>query len=692
VRLNKIKYLLKLSVVTIVLQLTTVVAKSQMRELPEAILRIIETLAGSADEEGGIDIQLLYDTYEALLDNPINLNSASENDLRQLQLLTDFQIQSLLEYRKQYGMLYSIHELPLIHGFNETIAEQLAPFVIVEAQEERKEIFKNRFTYGRHQIIARTSTVLESQQGFAPISPEELEAKPNSRYLGSSQWALYTRYRYNYKNNTQWGFTAKNDIGEPFFEGRNRYGFDFYSAHFQLADIGFVKKLIVGDYQIQFGQGLVAWGGYSLGKTSDVLSVKKQERGLFGYTSTDENLFRRGVALTFQHKNWNLSTFVSHKNIDATADSAGFSTIQSTGQHNTVSAMEKKHTLPETVVGGNLSYRFKFLKLGLTALWHSYGKNYERDIQPYNQFELTASQNTNVGVDFYSVWRKISIFGEIAMSANGGTAGVVGALFDLDQSFRLSLLYRNYNRNYQAMYAQGFGETNKTNNEEGVYLGAQWIPHADITLSAYADVFSFPWMRYRVYAPSSGLEYWVQADYQPKKNFSMYVRLKQEIKQQNISGGTTTVTQLQDINTLSARYEMSYELFSGLRMRDRIEISFYKAAEKENGLLLYHDIKYQFPKFPLSASVRFAVFDTDSWNTRFYAYEDDVLYSFSVPAYAYKGARWYINLHLKPIKNIDIWLRLAQTYYLQSETVGSGLTLIEKPHQTTFKLQVSIKL
>ncbi len=666
-------------------------AKGQSsRELPDAIRQIIETIAANSEEEN-IDIQALYDTYESLLENPINLNAATEADLRSLQILTDFQIQSLLDYRKEYGILYTLHELPLIHGFSEEIAAQLSPFITVATINENIATFKDRLTRGRHQVIVRTATVLEQQVGYSPITPEELAAKPNARYLGGP-WSLYTRYKYNYKNKMQWGITADNDAGEPFFTGPNKYGFDFYSAHIQVADVGIVKQAIVGDYQVQFGQGLVAWGGYSLGKTGDVLSIKKQERGLTPYSSTDENNFRRGAAVTLQHKQWSLSVFASHKNIDATIDSLSFSSMQATGQHNTVSTMTQKHALSETVAGGNMSYRFKFLKIGTTALWHRYGKNYERAIKPYNQFELAASQNTNVGIDFYSVWRKTSFFGEVAASANGGWAGLVGALFDLDRALRLSLLYRNYGRNYQAMYAQGFGETSKTANEEGFYVGAQWIPHAELTVSAYADVYAFPWMRYRVYAPSHGFEYWVQADYRPKDNLSMYIRIKQEIKEENISGGNSAIQQLQEVSGWHARYEISYELFPGLKMRDHIELSFYKAAVKENGLLLYHDVKYKLPTFPLDFSVRFAVFDTDSWNTRFYAYEDDILYAFSVPAYANKGARWYFNLHVRPVKRIDFWLRIAQSYYFNTLTVSSGLAQINAPHQTTLKLQMSVKL
>ncbi|MDR3350595.1 MAG: helix-hairpin-helix domain-containing protein [Prevotellaceae bacterium] len=666
-------------------------AQDPGRDMPDALRQLIESVAANADEEKEVDLQALYDTYETLLEFPLDLNAATETDLQQLQILNDFQIQSLLEYRKEYGELYTVHELPLIHGFNEEIAAQLYPFITaLPVPEWQRYPFADRFTHGRHQLVIRAGRTLEEQKGYAPMTPEDRE-KPNARYLGSP-WAFYTRYRYRYRDKAQWGITAKNDAGEPFFNGNNKYGFDFYSAHIQLADIGIIKKIILGDYQIQFGQGLVAWGGYALSKAGDVLSIKKQERGLTAYTSTNESLFRRGIALTLQHKQWNLSLFISHKNIDATTDSNAFSTILETGLHNTAGAMKKKHTLPETVAGSNLSFRFKRLKIGLTALWHRYGKNFQRDPKPYNYFELNEAQNANASLDFYSVWEKTSLFGEFALSRNGGIAALAGALFDLDAAFRLSLLYRNYARNYQAIYARGFGETGKTANENGCYIGAQWLPHPDITLSAYADLFSFPWMRYRVSAPSKGYEYYLQAAYAPDSAMNMYLRIKQEIKDENNNAGADDALLPQHtVNLLHARYEISYRLCRGLRMQNRIEISFYRADGREHGLLLYHNINYKLPAFPVDISMRFAVFDTGGWNTRFYAYENDLLYTFSLPAYYDKGARWYLNAHLKLRGNFDLWVRLAQTYFFHADTAGNGLNETTHPFQTTLKLQASVK-
>ena len=666
-------------------------AQEVSRELPEAIKQIMETIVSVVGEEQEVDIQSLYDMYEALLEYPIDLNSATEEDLRQLQLLTDFQIQSLLTYRKTSGELFSIYEVPLVHGFNEEIFEQLQPFITVYPLSAlQREHFSDRFTRGRHQFIGRTGRVIEEQRGYSFISPEDLARSPNSRYLGSP-WYAYTRYRYTYKNKTQWGLTATNHAGEPFFSGINRAGFDFYSAHVQMKDIGVLKNFIVGDYHIQFGQGLVIWSGMSFGKTGDVLAVKKQERGFSGYTSTDENRFFRGVATTFNSKRFSVSTFASYKKVDAVRDSTGFTSLQLTGQHNTQSTAVGKNAVSETVFGGNCSYRLNNVKIGITGIVSAFGNEYHRAIRPYSIFELSQQENANLSMDFYGIWKRVSVFGEVAVSDNGGRAGLVGVLFDLDRSFCISSVYRNYMRNYQAYYAAGFGEGNKTNNEEGWYIGMRWMPHRRWTFSSYVDIFDFSWLRYQVDAPSSGWDYWAQLDFNTTKELSMYMRIRQKNKPRNASSDANPVKQLQDVNLLHLRYQINYVLLLGLSMTDRAEISFYQGQEGETGMLLYHDIKYKQLSLPVDFSLRFAVFNTDSWNTRIYAYENDVLYTMSIPAYSGQGARWYLNLHSSLWKRMDIWFRYAQSRYFYQATNGSGLNTIDGNTHTDIKLQVSVK-
>ena len=48
----------------------------------------------------------------------------------------------------------------------------------------------------------------------------------------------------------------------------------------------------------------------------------------------------------------------------------------------------------------------------------------------------------------------------------------------------------------------------------------------------------------------------------------------------------------------------------------------------ETGYLIYQDVVYKPKSSPFSFSFRYGLFDTDSYNSRIYAYENDILYVF----------------------------------------------------------------
>lgn len=104
------------------------------------------------------------------------------------------------------------------------------------------------------------------------------------------------------------------------------------------------------------------------------------------------------------------------------------------------------------------------------------------------------------------------------------------------------------------------------------------------------------------------------------------------------------------------------------------------------GILMYQDVVFNFRKPQLSLCARIAYFDTDRYDERLYAYENDVYYAFTIGSYYYQGMRAYLMLRYK-IRSFSVWLRLSHTRYLNKTDIGSGLTYIDKPHKTEVKVQ-----
>ena len=661
---------------------------AQDKDLYAIIADIVESIADKNEEEEGESLEQLVDYYTSLAENPLNINTASTEDLEKLLFLTSFQIFSLKEYIKEYGQLVSVYELTLIPGYDQKTASCLYPFISVDRTENiYSPSIKDMITKGNSTLLTRSAATLEKRKGYyVPENPEQL-------YYKGSPYSLFTRYRYKFSNKLQIGISADKDAGEEFFKGSNKQGFDFYSMHIMLSERKYIKRLIVGDYRAAFGQGLALWNNFSFNKSSDVHAIRKRNNEFSAYSSADEVTYMRGIASTLMFNSLNISPFISYKKIDATMDEDGYTSLSANGLHRTKSEIDRKNALGETVAGINLGYEKTFWRIGATALHGRYNAEDHREIRPYNRFQLREPQNSNFAVDYRWLIKNISLFGEVAISSNMGKAILTGATIDVNHWMQLSTLYRNYEQKYQAVYSNAFSENSSASNEEGLYLGLSIIPFNSWKVSAYLDSYSFPWLRYGTNSPSSGWDYLLQANYTPNRDFDILVKLQQDKAVKNIPNSQTTITSTQNINRTRALLQMSYNVSPELSLRSRIAFSFFnpEMRQKEQGFLMYQEIKYKMAKIPLSFSVRYAIFDTDSWNTRLYAYESDILYAFSVPAYYDRGSRYYLNVSYKATNYLQLWFRISQTRYFEKDQIGSGLSAIDGNKQTDIKLQMQIK-
>lgn len=661
----------------------------------------IEILAENLENEDA-DFQTLLDILSIYYEKPINLNRKDiKEDLLQLMLLTEFQIENLLSHIDKNGKLISIYELQSIPGFDTKTIRNIMPFVAVNTNFESphtsvEDLFKN----ATNELFIRYSRVLEEQRGFSEISDEDWQNSPNSRYLGQPD-RLYMRYRFKYLTNLSVGFTMEKDPGETMFGNKRaeelhgiktNKGFDFYSAHFFIKDVGRVKALAVGDFQAQFGQGLTFWSGLSFGKSINILTAKKNAPGLRPYTSVDENLFLRGAGVTLGvMKNFEFTAFGSSKKIDAnitnsrdttdgSVENIAVSSFQATGSHATIRELENKHAIQENIAGGRFAFVSRRVNVGLIGSHTTYGGDLERNLSTYNQFQFNSNSNTVVGVDYSVIHKNFNFFGEAARSANGGTGLVSGVLASLSTNISFTALYRNYSRDFQNLKSIAFAESSTNVNEKGVYLGFDGKVNRNWTISAYMDQFEFPWMRFRNNSVNTyGYDGILQIRYKPNRSLDMYGRIRMRNRPIDTQLPVSDIPYIAEAQQNNYRFNVVYKISPAVRLQSRVEYVTYErgGGQKENGFLVFQDINVNPLSSKFSFSFRYAIFDTESFNTRFYAYENDVLYFFAIPAYANRGTRTYLTARYKASKTIDIWLRYGQWFYNNVETIGSGLNQIE---------------
>jgi hypothetical protein len=660
--------------------------------------QIIEDAVEQLGEESDFDFNTEFEHLEVYLRKPLNINLASAEDLFEFGLLTPTQINALLEYRKTVGNLSIIEELQAVPLFDLNTIQGIRPFLTVKGDISTSTSSANDlFTKGNHTIVVRSRRILETQKGF--IKDEQTG---ESQYTGSP-YQFYSRYKYNFDTKLSYGATMEKDIGEGFLDDYNQYGFDFYSAHFYLHDLNKqVKDIAIGDYELRFGQGLVMWSGFGFGKSSFVSNIKRVGRRVKSYTSVSEFAFLRGGAGTIGLTDkLDLTAFISYKNRDGNitsldtieAETLEVSSLQTSGLHRTLNEIADENSIQEFTTGGSLKYQFNTQNhIAANVVYTQLSAPLNRSDQPYNVYRFQDSTLLNGSLDYSYVYKNLNFFGETAMSNNGGLATINGVLVSLESFIDLAILQRYFAPDYQTLYTNTFAETTGSTNEQGVYLGLQIKPSREWQYSFYFDTWKHPWLRFQLDAPGHGYEYFGQVTYQPKRGTQVYLRFRNETKTRNFNDENSQTNYLVEHRKINTRLHFQTKITKGLEWRTRLAFSFYDNSEDwSKGFLLYQDLIYKPMNFPFSFSTRFALFDTDNYDTRIYAYESDLLYSFTVPPYYNKGSRFYFNIGYRGIRNLTLEARVSQTRITNQTGIGSGLNAIDGNKQTEVKFQARYK-
>ncbi len=661
------------------------------------------------NQDISMDYSELMDELENLREQAVNINSDQVDQLHNLFLISETQLENLKSYIHQNGALLSINEMILVPGFSKDVIKSLVPFIEVKPlnKSELPKLSK-LFKYGHHDLLFRFQRVLESAYAYRQFSEDE---NLNSYYLGNPN-KYYLKYKFNFSHQIQLGFTGEKDAGELFLKNskipslRNETqdyfhsGFDFNSFHLYAQNLGLIKQVVLGDYHLLFGQGLSLWTGLAFGKSSNGTDVKKFESFIKPNTSANENAYLRGGAIRLAKNRWTTILFYSRNKQDASfaTDSEGkeyIKTLLYTGFHRNISELSKKDRVQIQLLGGRLKYSSNNFSVGMTSYSTHFSKMLNPDLSPEKIFDFRANHLMNYSLDYeFKIWRA-RFYGELAKSIPGGEAFLGGLSLSLNSRVKLDFLYRNYGKDYQSLFSSAFAENSENKNEKGFFAGTSILLSKKFSLQAYADYFSFPWLKFLQDSPSHGVEYRAQLFYNHSRLVKMYIKYRYKQKEVNSSNENNgIVNYLQNETKSNWQYQISYQINERFSLRNRIEISEFQDANKaiSRGYMLYQDISYISKNQRLASHTRFAIFNTDSYDSAIYAYENDVLFAFSIPAYSGQGIRFYELIRYAINDKIDCWLRYSLSYYPKQTTISSGLDQIAGNTKSEFKLQFRIKI
>ena len=684
----------------------------QNRQYPNLDINLIEDILQSNEELDQSDFIFIYDNLQSFANNQLNLNKATVSDLEELFLLNQYQIQEFFIYKKKVGDLISIYELQAIPGFDLQTIQAITPFIKISGEGDYQKSIPSMFKESNRIIATKWIRPLEKERGYTIQPGNETPA-----FEGSPD-KLQMRFRGRYENRLSYGITAEKDDGESFFKGSNKQGFDFYSAHIFLKNYSSrLKNLALGDFTVSMGQGLIAYSGFARGKGADVLNINRNRNVLRQFSSLNEVLFFRGLGATIAlNENLEITAFGSYKKVDGNifendslaVDFQEFeiltSSLQTSGYHATQNEIEDEKQINLLQTGGKIKYKKDTWHVSFNTIYHQLDKPLNRSDQLYNRFTFRGNKLFNVSTDYGLLYKNYKFFGEAAMSDNGSIATVNGVFIGLDRRVSMSILHRHLPADFHALNNRVFAETSQGSNENGLYLGLQYFINKNWDWRFYFDTWKHPWLRFNVDAPSKGVEYFSRLTYKRKRRMEVYLQFRNEIKQRNAPGNETPIDFLTNNQKTQFRIHVTNKISKSIELRTRAEWSWFdnEVEPLSKGYLLYQDVVFKSIRYPLSFSTRYAIFDAQDWDARMFAYENDLLYTFSVPPYSGKGTRFYLNLRYRPFRNWTFEARYERTF-LQGGNVftdggltrfdgfGSGNSLIEGNVRSAFEMQVQYK-
>lgn len=602
--------------------------------------KIFDLLEGFAEDNEELNY---YEMIEELIDNPIDINKTDVSELLQIPFLTLNDAKEILKTKNKLKEFKSFDDFSYIKNVHPDLLLLLKLFVKIIPKNK---MISSKSIYFRTRILKD----LQNRKGFA-----------DNKFNGNS---LKTYSKLKLKlNNYSSGFVIEKDAGESSI-------IDHFTGNISYKGNDVLKQIIIGDFSLEFGQGLSIWSPYSISKSSEAVKINKKERFSIPYLSSDENNFLRGISVLTNLNIFEAGAFLSSNKIDASFDSLGnVKSILQTGYHRTSSEIDNYENINFINFGAYLNYNLNSsFSLGFLHYKSSFEKRLLLQSRPFINEKYYSYSAIK-----YNVYLKIiSISGEIANYKNS-FAFINNINFDLAKELRLAVSYRNYQKQYYSFFASGFGENSNTNDENGFYFGINSNSQMG-KFNFYFDIFNFPNAKNLNGFTSYGNELLFTYEKKILKNLNVNFKFKNETKEALITNDL--IEKIGERIKTNYRISLEYNISKRIFGRTRLEmVKFKELFNYEDGFLVYNDLKFNlFNNFIIAS--RFIFFQTDSYNSRIYEFENDLSGVFSNAVLFGEGLRIYVLVQYNGFENIKLSLKYSETYKPNETKLGSGYSEI----------------
>jgi hypothetical protein len=612
---------------------------------------------------------LLYRDESAILPEPsieadeesysptINLNTASADELESTGIFTPYQVYQLVKYREKFGPLYSIHELASLPGFQAALVQQVKEQVSLN----------NEKIPGTKKAPGLMALVNLERSYPSPGSGENHAGSP----LKSS-----IRIRSRFRTNLKLALSYEKDAGEAFLY-RNRP--QFLSGYLSFEGKGFVKHLVVGNYKLNQGLGLVNGTGFLL-RTADLRITRQSFSRIRPYASLRESLYEQGLACRMGTEKFSFALWASCLQFSLSP-----STItnlwktdlwldhqRTSGLFRTENELEGRDLAYRVHTGIHLLYRNQGLSLGVLggSEWVVPGKKaillLEKPPKP------SLRQKLSIHGNWYR--NKTQVFGELASSELRSLAFLLGTKHQFNDFFTGSLLLYHYGTEYRGSLPSSYGSGSRVQNEQGLAFHLRMESGKAMIIKLTGELFRYPAPRHLTQVPSEG--YRLDLTLQDPGNITLQwrARLISKSWQTTPADKTSPVRPLLYTRVHRIDGQLIYNVQNRFRWLSRLVMGYCShRQDSSTGYAAAQQLTYN--PGPVKVIVHYVVFQVSDWANRIYLHEPGFYYSFSFPVFYGSGQKTTLLFTLKPFPGLSVSAKISGTNNKGKQSWESGLQL-----------------
>jgi hypothetical protein len=610
-----------------------------------------------------IDIEIMPDdSYDhndyfyklhILKENPININTCTLHDLLYIPFISFETATSLISYRNRNEKFFSLRELFMVGNIDSSEVESILPYLYTGFETS----FKSNTNH------AEKDPLIVSLLSRGTNNSEMVDTYGH----GLKAMKTYSSTRVKYRDNWLLGACVEKDAGEKNMA-------DYKSFYFRADDLFGIDYLILGDYTVEFGKGLLFWTPYRQTQSDNACFPQLGfGTGIHEHSGTSESMFMRGFAGGFHFTYFHVEFFSSNRSIDASFDSSGtfISSISQTGYHRTALEIAREYSAKENILGGIITfsnYHTYELKLLLCN---------DRYSAPLAQNLHIAQKSANGAIAYTFSHKSVLLNGEIGY--NDKKTGLFTNIKIIPvTSSALILSFRHYQPSFQGLHSSAQSQySSGTYGEEGFYTGIH-LCYRNIALNTYADF-------YRTLSPDrygmnySGTEYFSSVTYKGTGFVTHKVSMKYSTGDYALKG--SWYVQKSSSSHLLAWYDLDVTPTQRVYLKSRLGYSLVNDSTKHEGFISYLQVRLLIN--PVTSIIgRMYFYNSDSYAAGFYVSEGEVP-GFVTSSHLYNdGSRYFIMLKTQICKCLYLSFKAAS----QSENAFN-----QRKNFTQYSLQCELR-